>query len=214
MLFRSVFVGGCAAGLLISDPAATPIRATLDVDLVVHVTVLSEYHRVEEEFAKLGFKRDMTAEAPICRWVYRNNEVDLMPTDESILGFANRWYPFAMETAQNFSLPSGTAIRLISAPAFVGTKFEAFSNRGDGDLLASHDLEDILNVVAGRDQLVDEIAQSPSDLRAYLAERCGELLAMTDFEYYLPGLVQDNDSPAWKSDLVLERLHALVELGS
>lgn len=43
-----VFVGGCAAGLLISDPAATPIRATFDVDLVVHVTVLTEYHRVEQ----------------------------------------------------------------------------------------------------------------------------------------------------------------------
>lgn len=79
-----VFVGGCAAGLLISDPAATPIRATLDVDLVVNVTVLTEYHRIEEEFADLGFKRDMSAEAPICRWVYRNIAVDLMPTDAHI----------------------------------------------------------------------------------------------------------------------------------
>jgi hypothetical protein len=38
-----VFVGGCAAGLLISDPAATPIHATLDVDLVVQVAALREY---------------------------------------------------------------------------------------------------------------------------------------------------------------------------
>jgi hypothetical protein len=29
-----VFVGGCAVGLLMSDPGATPIRATIDVDLV------------------------------------------------------------------------------------------------------------------------------------------------------------------------------------
>jgi hypothetical protein len=42
-----VFVGGCAAGLLISDPAATPIRATRDVDLVVQVTALAAYHQME-----------------------------------------------------------------------------------------------------------------------------------------------------------------------
>jgi len=150
-----VFVGGCAAGLLISDPAATPIRATRDVDLVVHVDVLTEYHRVEEEFAKLGFKRDMTREAPICRWVYRQIEVDLMPAKSDIIGFANRWYPLAVETAQPIALPSGISIRLISAPAFLGTKFEAFGHRGEGDLLGSHDLEDILNVVAGRAQLLE-----------------------------------------------------------
>lgn len=208
-----VFVGGCAAGLLISDPAATPIRATLDVDLVVHVAVLTEYHRVEEDFAKLGFKRDMTAEAPICRWVYRRIEVDLMPTKADIIGFANRWYPLVMETAQTMTLPSGVSIRLISAPAFLGTKFEAFTNRGEGDLLASHDLEDILNVVAGRVQLLDEVAQSPAELRHYLARQSGYLMAMRDFEYYLPGLIQD-DTSGEQSDLVLERLRAIVELGA
>lgn len=206
-----VFVGGCAAGLLISDPAATPIRATLDVDLVVHVTVLTQYHRVEEEFVKLGFQRDMAAEAPICRWVYRKIEVDLMPATPDIIGFANRWYPLALETAQPMTLPSGVSIRLISAPAFLGTKFEAFTNRGNADLLASHDLEDILNVLAGREQVVEEIRQSTTELRHYLAEQCRELLAMRDFEYYLPGLIQD-DTSAEQSGLVLERLHSIAEM--
>lgn len=208
-----VFVGGCAAGLLISDPAATPIRATLDVDLVVHVIALTEYHRVEEEFAKLGFKRDMTAEAPICRWLYRQIEVDLMPAKPDIIGFANRWYPLAIETAQTMTLPSGVSIRLISAPAFLGTKFEAFTNRGKGDLLASHDLEDILNVVAGRGQLLEEVGESPAELRQYLARQCRDLMAMRDFEYYLPGLIQD-DTSLEQSALVLERLRAIVELGA
>lgn len=208
-----VFVGGCAAGLLISDPAATPIRATLDVDLVVQVTALAAYHQMEEEFVRLGFRRDMTAEAPICRWVYRNIEVDLMPTEPNIIGFANRWYPLAMATARNFALPSGVPIRLINAPEFLGTKFEAFAGRGQGDLLASHDLEDILNVIAGRDQLFDEITQAPEDLREYLAQECGKLLAMPDFEYYLPGMILD-DSYGEQSELVLERLRAIAEHGA
>lgn len=209
-----VFVGGCAAGLLISDPAATPIRATVDVDLVVQVTALAAYHQMEGEFERMGFKRDMKAEAPICRWVYRNIEVDLMPTQPDILGFANRWYPHAMATARVFALPSGVPIRLIDAPAFLGTKFEAFAGRGQGDLLASHDLEDLLNVIAGRNELLGEIEHSSPELRAYLAQECGKLLAMRDFADYLPGLVGDYDSPAWKAELVLERLQAIVGFGA
>ncbi|MEO8064481.1 MAG: hypothetical protein ABI821_17220 [Pseudomonadota bacterium] len=208
-----VFVGGCAAGLLISDPAATPIRSTLDVDLIVHVTLLADYHKVEQRFEKLGFKRDVSSEAPICRWKYRNIEVDLMPTEARILGFANRWYPLALETARSWTLPGGAAIRLVSAPAFLGTKFEAFAGRGQGDLLASHDLEDILNVIAGRTELIDELAGTTPDLRRYLADQCRALMARADFENYLPGLLQD-DSYGEQSNLVLERMRLIIGAGS
>ncbi|MBZ0126506.1 MAG: hypothetical protein K8F32_09065 [Rhodocyclaceae bacterium] len=61
-----VFVGGCAAGLLMTDPAASPARVTYDVDLVVEVASLPGYHRMEEKFSGLGFSRDMAADAPIC----------------------------------------------------------------------------------------------------------------------------------------------------
>ena len=182
-----VFVGGCAAGLLMNDSGATPIRQTFDVDLVAHVKALSQYHELEEVFVQLGFKRDMTADAPICRWEYRGVIVDLMPTDPNVLGFSNRWYELAMQTAQRVKLPSGAEIRLIGGPAFVATKFEAFADRGQGDLLASHDLEDIVNVVASRAQLLVEVAQSPVALRAFLAVHCRKLLATPDFDNYLPG---------------------------
>ncbi len=151
---KVVFVGGCAVGLLITDEAAAPVRATLDVDLVVSVSMLSAYHGIEKELTKLGFKRDTTAAAPICRWRYRGLEVDVMPTDPSVLGFSNRWYPLAVSSAQSFKLPDGDDIRLIAAPVFVGTKFEAHADRGAGDLLASHDLEDIVNVIDGRPSLL------------------------------------------------------------
>lgn len=102
-----VFVGGCAAGLLITDAAAASVRVTYDVDLVVEVASLSGYDRMEKQFTKLGFTRDMASDAPICRWRYQNLEVDLMPTDSAILGFANRWYPLVIETAETMILPSG-----------------------------------------------------------------------------------------------------------
>ena len=206
-----VFVGGCAAGLLMSDPGATPIRATLDVDLVAQVAAVAQYHRLEEQFRQLGFRHDTTVDAPICRWRYRGIEVDLMPADPAVLGFANRWYPLAIATARQIALPSGAVIRLITGPAFIATKFEAFSDRGQSDMLASHDLEDIVNVVASRSQLLDEIAQSPAELRDYLATRCRDLLAVPDFSNYLPGLIQD-DSLAQQTDRVLAYLQAIVKL--
>lgn len=207
-----VFVGGCAVDLLLTDPAAAPTRITFDVDLVARVEALSGYHALEAQFARLGFKRDMAQDAPICRWRYDNLEVDLMPMDPGILGFANRWYPVAMQTAREVRLPSGVTIRLISAPAFLATKFEAFADRGRGDLLGSHDLEDIINVVDGRPELVAEITETGSELRQYLAAQCSTLLAMPGFMDALPGLVFPDESLAERVKLLALRLGQIKEL--
>lgn len=154
----------------------------------------------------------MAQDAPICRWRYDNLEVDLMPMDPGILGFANRWYPVAMQTAREVTLPSGVAIRLISAPAFLATKFEAFSDRGRGDLLGSHDLEDIVNVVDGRPELVAEITETGSELRQYLAAQCSTLLAMPGFMDALPGMVFPDESLAERAKLLALRLGQIKEL--
>lgn len=87
-----VLVGGCAASLLIDAPTAPPPRVTYDVDLLAVVSALSNYHALEDKFAQRGFRRDMSPDAPICRWRIGEIMVDLMPTDESVLGFSNRWY--------------------------------------------------------------------------------------------------------------------------
>ena len=208
-----VFVGGCAVDLLLTDAAAAPSRVTYDVDLVAQVTALSGYHKLEEEFVRLGFKRDVSKEAPICRWRLGNLEVDLMPTDTRILGFANRWYPLAMESAQVVILPSGTTIRLIAAPVFVATKFEAFADRGQADLLGSHDLEDIVNVLDGRPEIVEEIAASPVELQRYLADSCGALLATPNFMDTMQSMVFPDESLAERVQLLVERFRQIAQSG-
>jgi predicted nucleotidyltransferase len=207
---RVVFVGGCAVGLLITDEAAAPVRVTMDVDLVAPVSALSAYHGIEQEMSKQGFKRDLSATAPICRWRYRGLEVDVMPADPKILGFANRWYPLAVESARSITLPLGTVIRLVTAPVFVATKFEAYADRGGGDLLASHDLEDIINVLDGRASLLHEIAESPRALREYLRTRCQALLKTPNFSDYLPGLVASGDDQADRAKLIEHRLSTIA----
>ncbi len=101
-----VFVGGCAVGLLLTDPAAAPPRVTYDVDLVAKVAARHAYHRLEAEFSRLGFERDMAADAPICRWRYQRLEVDLMPTDPQVLGFADATTFSAAMTPKTSSISS------------------------------------------------------------------------------------------------------------
>ena len=207
-----VFVGGCAASLLIDTPSAPPIRVTYDVDVIAEVAALSGYYALEKRFAECGFARDMSEGAPICRWRVRDVEVDLMPTDERILGFSNRWYPAAVASASSIALPSGRRIRLISAPAFLATKFEAFDTRGKSDVLISHDLEDIVNVVEGRAVIVEEIAAAESALRACLAVKFRELSRNPDFANALPGLVAYDELYQSRIHSVRDRTSAIAEL--
>ncbi|MBW1848707.1 MAG: hypothetical protein JRJ27_16550 [Deltaproteobacteria bacterium] len=80
-----VFIGGCATGLLITDRGAPPIRATIDVDVLVEVSSLASYHSLAEKLRKLGFSEDMRPEAPICRWIKNELVLDVMPTHSDIL---------------------------------------------------------------------------------------------------------------------------------
>ena len=205
-----VLVGGCAASLLIDAPAAPSARVTYDVDLVAVVAALRDYHALERQFAAHGFTRDVSPDAPICRWSLRDVQVDLMPTDEKILGFSNRWYAHAAATANRIALPSGALINLISGPSFLATKFEAFISRGRSDIALSHDFEDIVNVVEGRPALVDEVAASAEMLREYLASSFAAVLTMEDFENVLPGLVAADEMHERRIAAVRNRIKTIA----
>lgn len=68
LLKELVFVGGSATGLLVSDPAASPVRATKDIDAIIQVVSLVEYQRLFKILKKCGFREDNSETAPICRW--------------------------------------------------------------------------------------------------------------------------------------------------
>jgi hypothetical protein len=61
------------------------------------------------------------------------------------------------------------------------------------DFQASHDLEDFVAVIEGRETLLQEIAGSPPSLRQYLADAAKMLLAEPRFLDVLPGFVLDNE---------------------
>jgi len=187
-----VFVGGCATGLLLTQERPDRIRMTEDVDIVAQALTVHDYHAIEKQVRAQGFSNDIRPDAPICRWVYKNVTLDLMPTVKDILGFANRWYPLALQTAEQVTLPSGICIKLIIAPVFIGTKLEAFKDRGKDangkpDYLGSHDMEDIITVADRRLELLEECRATAPELRAYLAAEFTALFDNPEFEQALSG---------------------------
>lgn len=118
LLPEVVFVGGCTTGLLITDPAASPVRATDDVDVIVEVTSYAEYARFSKRLHNLGFSEDSSDGTPICRWLINNMKLDVMPTDETILGFSNRWYKPAMKSAVLVELDA-FELRVVTTPYFI-----------------------------------------------------------------------------------------------
>jgi len=166
-----MLVGGTAAGLLVTDPGAEPVRPTSDVDVVVEVSTLAGLDAFGARLRRCGFHEGKREGDPICRWRHGELILDVLPLDESVLGFSNRWYRSAFACTVGITLPSGAEIRHIDGPHFVATKLEAYGNRGVGDPSTSHDLEDIVRVVDGRPTLPGEVLTSDVALRTFLAER-------------------------------------------
>jgi hypothetical protein len=86
------FLGGCTTGLFLTDTAAAGLRPTKDVDTITEVASYAEYATLSDRLRELGLTEDTSEGAPLCRWRHGALIIDVMPTIEAVLGFANRWY--------------------------------------------------------------------------------------------------------------------------
>jgi len=170
LLSKVVFVGGAVTSLYYDDPAAQKIRPTKDVDFIIEIYSNSEYSQLEEELRKQGFGHDISPGAPICRKIYKNIIVDVMPTNESILGFVNRWHSDSIRKAEITTLPSGQEINILPLTYFIASKIDAFKQRGNQDYLFSHDIEDVISVLDGRIELAI-LNNADNDVKKYLKEQ-------------------------------------------
>ncbi|MDO8279439.1 MAG: hypothetical protein Q7T63_15080 [Burkholderiaceae bacterium] len=204
-----VLVGGCSVGLLISDEARPPVRETVDVDMVAQVASVSEYYKTAERLRACGF-REAADDKNMYRWKNGKLILDVLPSNETILGHSsNQWYPAAVATAKFAQLPSGLRIRLITAPLFLATKFDAFHSRGGGDYLR-HDMEDIVNLVDGRIEILGEITGSPAEF--FLREEFESLITDDAFLDVLPAHFRSDATSQARVEVVLERMRKLAGL--
>ena len=208
------FVGGCTTSFLLTDEfVLEQVRHTEDVDLIVHVMGYPGFYALQQALRAKGFKDmppDPEESAPVCAMKLGDLRVDFMPDDPQVLGFSNRWYGNALKTAMPYELSDDLSVRLVNPPYFLATKLEAYKGRGKGDPLSSHDIEDLLTLIDGRESLIDEVKTAPEELRGYLAEEFSQLLQDTNFEYAVNSQTGGN---AEREQILFERIETLTHFG-
>ena len=209
-----IFVGGATIPLWITDPAAPPARPTKDVDVIVEVTTRTAYYDFETKLRERRFRQDQH-DGVICRWhePVSGLILDAMPADATILGFANQWQSEAAAHAARLLLPSQAEIRAASPPYLLAMKFDAFSSRGRGDFMSSRDFADIIALVDGRDEILDELRSADDDLQRYVSDQVRRATAAPRFADGLLGnLLPDPASQSRAGAVILPRLRAIASL--
>ena len=204
-----VFLGGAVAELLVSDPATPPMRPTLDIDVIVEVATLGEYYAFQDRLRERGFCEAL-GETVICRFRRGPIVLDVMPTEPMILGFSNLWYREAARNAGTMLIDS-VMIRCVDAVHFVATKLEAFHGRGGGDFMLSHDMEDVVAVIDGRNEIVEEVGEAGAEVRRYIAQQFEDLLKNVNFLDALPGYLPGDAGSQRRLPLLLTRLKRLAQ---
>ena len=213
LLEQMVFVGGQVAELLVTDAAAVRVRPTDDVDVVVPVATRGAYHDLQLELRALGFSPDDRPGAPICRMRTADDLLlDVMPIDDAILGFSNRWYAYAYDSASAVTLEPGSAVRCAIPAAFLAMKWEAFASRGASDPMGSHDLEDLITVVAGRAEILADLENAPATVRTFVAASTGAFLDAPFAAGIIEGCLPDAPRVPGIRQLVTERLRRLASM--
>lgn len=206
-----VFVGGVVAELYADNPAASEIRPTLDVDCVIEIGSRLAFAKLEENLRALGFSNDISKDAPICRWIYNDIKVDVMPTDSTVLGFSNRWYEEGIENKIAKILPDETEVFVFPPEYYLGAKFEAHNGRGGNDLRQSHDFEDIIYILDNCPDIFENINNSNQSVKDYLKNECISL-------YKNDGLTEGIESALpygsgeESTDLILELIQSVTDI--
>lgn len=200
------FLGGSVIPLLVDDPALYDFRPTKDVDAIVQIVTQAKYSTLESQLRAFGFLNDMTPGAPICRYIYRESVVDVMPIDPSVIGFAFRWLPEALNTSVETKVGTSKKVRIISPGCFLATKLDAFRSRGRNDCLGSHDLEDLVMVIDGCSKIGSHVQATSQEMRSYIVGEFRNLVSQRAFLESLDGHVSEFE----RAEIVLARIRGII----
>lgn len=207
-----VFVGAAAVAYWLSDSEYGRPRVTIDADVVSEISTKAAYYRFGERLRKKGFS-EVADSSVICRWRHTESRliIDVMPSSESVLGFGGGWQSESIQRSTRVTLPSKSEIRIATPEYLLAMKLEAFRNRGNGDVLFSHDLEDVILMVAGRAQLISEVTAAPDEVKRFVAENLRSILNNPRLDYAIEGsLVAVKDPHVVARDVVRPRFEQLA----
>lgn len=213
---RVVFVGGAIAPLLQEDPPFSGPRPTDDVDAIAVTANYADFDRLRELLREKGFRE--TPDAPHAhRWTVpdgRGTKFDLVPVGQHLGASGNSWDEAALASAVEAEIEPGLVIRHASAPGLLALKFDAFRDRGSDDPFGSHDLEDILALIASRPRILDEVASAPPEIRSFVVEWVRQLACQDELDDLLAAHL-GNVARARAATVIIttrDRLNALASL--
>lgn len=164
-----VYVGGRIVGLLITDLIEDDVRPTYDIDVALDLgkTDIVAHYSLQKKLESLGFKPDGNVN---CRYVLDDFMIDVMYTDGALQGINSNWYQAGFDNALEIQIKD-KKIKILNAVYFIATKLEAFTDRAykNDDYWDCKDLEDIINVINGRPELLEEIMNSPKDVVQFIS---------------------------------------------
>lgn len=185
---KVIFVGGATVSVYLNLEVAEEIRPTEDVDVIIEITSQGDYQLLSEKLIQMKFSPDTSKGAPICRWKYLGLTIDIMPLDESILGFSNRFYKDGIKKAEVFKISNETSIKVLPLDLFLATKLEAFFSRGFKDPRFSSDLEDIVAILIDAKDF-DAILRTKNEIK-FLCESFKKLMNNPNCVEAIKGFIQ------------------------
>ena len=202
---KMVFVGGATTTLYIDDEGSPESLATVDIDCTLELSSALSFEDLEKELALRGFKHPMVPDepAPMCRYIYKGIEVDVMPSDPKYIGFSNVWYPEGIKNRIKVTLPNGEKIHVFALPFFLATKIEAMKSRGGKDLRFSHDLEDIILILSGCSTVLSQLESAPKHLHAFLKKEFSGMLKNPYFKEAVGTALFSNGEDVVRRDRVI-----------
>jgi hypothetical protein len=176
-----VFAGGATVSLYVDAAFKEAVRPTDDVDVVIELVAYKNYAAVEERlrvlgfgFWVLGFVNDIHSKV-ICRYVFQGIIVDIMPTNEKVLGFSNKWYASGFRKAIDHEIDKQHIVKIFPVAYFIAGKLEAFKDRGKNDGRTSTDFEDMVFVLNHRSKIWEELITADKPVKNYLQKEFRKL---------------------------------------
>ena len=102
-------------------------------------------------------------------------------------------------------------MRHVSAPLFIASKLESFKDRGNRDY-AHHDIEDIINLIDGKSDLLEEFILTEKEVQRYVCEEFKTLLSNPNFIAQLPWHLSPAGSEQDRTSIIIERIKRMAEI--
>ncbi|MGB3946746.1 MAG: nucleotidyl transferase AbiEii/AbiGii toxin family protein [Bacteroidia bacterium] len=205
---KVVFVGGATISLY-PDRKVLEVRPTNDVDVIIEILNYLNRAELEEKLREIGFSHDIES-GVVCRYRIQGIIVDIMPTNDSSIGFTNKWYPEGFNQAVDYVIDERCTVKILRSPYYIATKLEAFKGRGENDGRTSQDFEDIVYILENRKAIWEEIDNADQAVKDYLRSEFLNLLKRPDFFEWIDCHVERGVSqPA--SYMIFEKLKKITE---